>query len=189
MAPRSHQITPMSRPGMCRKWHSQRLSRKETVAAFPGGFGSVQASRLGIEPFAELGANSSSLSGSEVDSSCSRRMILGLAPVTVLQSHKLPVSGHIMEQKTGRRTATRPGHPARRGSRSGRIPSGSGLTSRGCATQFACKRGHPRRTTMARPLHRDVLTVRGRGETQRHGLSPTTAGQRAYSSGIVVSVE
>src|ERR1700682_3318731 len=60
--------------------------RSETGAASPGGFGSVHAIRLGIEPFAELGANSASLSGSEVDSSCSRRTFLGLAPVTVLQS-------------------------------------------------------------------------------------------------------
>ena len=58
----------------------------ETGAALPGGFGSLHAIRLGIEPFAELGANSSSLSGSEVDPSLSRRAILGLAQVTVLQS-------------------------------------------------------------------------------------------------------
>ena len=68
----------MSEPKNARFW--------ETGAAFPGGFGSVHAIRLGIEPFAELGANSSSLSGSEVDPSCSRRTILGFAPVTVLQS-------------------------------------------------------------------------------------------------------
>ena len=58
----------------------------ETVAALPGNSGSVHAIRLGIKPFAKLGANSLSLSGSEGDSSCSRRTILGLAPVTVLQS-------------------------------------------------------------------------------------------------------
>jgi hypothetical protein len=60
----------------------------ETGAALPGGIGSVYVIRLGIEPFAGLGANSSSLSGSEVDSSCSRRTILGLAPVAVLQSQQ-----------------------------------------------------------------------------------------------------
>src|SRR5512135_2943268 len=70
--------------------HPKSPGKWETVAAFPGGFGSVHAITLGIEPFAELGANSSSLSGSEVDSSCSRRTILGLAPVTVLQSRKWP---------------------------------------------------------------------------------------------------
>ena len=58
----------------------------ETVAALPGGFGSVHAIRLGIGPCAALGANAASGSGSEVDSSCFRRAILGLAPVTVLQS-------------------------------------------------------------------------------------------------------
>jgi len=58
----------------------------ETGVALPGGIVSVYAIRLGIEPFAELGANSMSFSGAEVDSSCSRRTILGLAPVTVLQS-------------------------------------------------------------------------------------------------------
>jgi hypothetical protein len=58
----------------------------ETVAALPGNSGSAHAIRLGIKPFAKLGANSLSLSGSEGDSPCSRRTILGLAPVTVLQS-------------------------------------------------------------------------------------------------------
>ena len=44
------------------------IARKtETGAAPPGGIGSVHAFRLGIEPFAELGTNSSSLSGSGVD--------------------------------------------------------------------------------------------------------------------------
>ena len=78
-----------------------RGSLGETVAALPGGFGSVHAIRLGIEPFAELGANSSSLSGSEVDSSCSRRAILGLAPVTVLQSPfstVLPLADRVAER-------------------------------------------------------------------------------------------
>ena len=51
----------------------------ETAAALLGGSGSVHAIGLGIKPFAELGTNSSSLSGSAGDSSCSRRTILGLA--------------------------------------------------------------------------------------------------------------
>src|SRR5512135_2795977 len=58
----------------------------ETVAALPGGFGMVHAIGLGIEPFAELGANSESWSGSRVDSPCSCRAILKSAPVTLLQS-------------------------------------------------------------------------------------------------------
>ena len=62
----------------------------ETVAALPGGFGTVHAIRLGIEPFAELGANSESLRGSRVDSPCSCRAILKSAPVTLLQSQILP---------------------------------------------------------------------------------------------------
>ena len=49
----------------------------------PSGFGSVRAIRLGLEPFADVGANSLSWSGSAVDPSCSRRAILGSAPVTV----------------------------------------------------------------------------------------------------------
>ena len=69
---------------------SQNLQQIETVASLLGGFGSVHAIRLEIEPFAELGDDSSSLSGSEVDSSCSRRTILGSAPVTVLQSQQIP---------------------------------------------------------------------------------------------------
>ena len=55
--------------------------KKETVATLPGSFGSVHAIRLGIEPFAELGANSASLSGSEVESSGSRRTIRGPAGI------------------------------------------------------------------------------------------------------------
>ena len=49
--------------GGCTEPGLRRLDRAvkfETVAALPGGFGSVHAIRLGIEPFAELGANSSS---------------------------------------------------------------------------------------------------------------------------------
>ena len=42
--------------------------------------------RLGIKPFAELGANSEALSGSQVDSPCSCRAIFESAPVAMLQS-------------------------------------------------------------------------------------------------------
>ncbi|MGA9923371.1 MAG: hypothetical protein WBQ29_08185, partial [Isosphaeraceae bacterium] len=44
--------------------------------------------RLGIKPFAELGANSEALSGSQVDSPCSCRAIFESAPVAMLQSLK-----------------------------------------------------------------------------------------------------
>src|SRR5271157_3799585 len=43
----------------------------ETVATLPAGWDSAHAIRLGIKPFAELGANSEALSGSQVDSPCS----------------------------------------------------------------------------------------------------------------------
>jgi len=61
-------------------------AKSETVAALLGGFGTIHAIRLGIEPFAELGANSGLLSGSRVDSPCSCRVILKSAPVIVLHS-------------------------------------------------------------------------------------------------------
>ncbi len=44
--------------------------------------------RLGIKPFAELGANSEALSGSQVDSPCSCQAIFESAPVAMLQSRK-----------------------------------------------------------------------------------------------------
>src|SRR5208337_4483209 len=43
----------------------------ETVATLPAGWDSAHAIRLGNKPFAELGANSEALSGSQVDSPCS----------------------------------------------------------------------------------------------------------------------
>ena len=52
----------------------------------PGGWDLVHAIRLGIKPFAELGANSEALSGSQVDSPCSCRAIFESAPVAMLQS-------------------------------------------------------------------------------------------------------
>ena len=49
--------------GSRRKW--------ETIATLPGGWDLAHAIRLGIKPFAELGANSETLSGSQIDSPCS----------------------------------------------------------------------------------------------------------------------
>ena len=48
---------------------------EETIATLPGGSDLAHAIRLGIKPFAELGANSEALSGSQVDSPCSCRAI------------------------------------------------------------------------------------------------------------------
>ena len=61
----------------------------ETIASLPGGWDLAHAIRLGIKPFAELGANSEALSGSQVDSPCSCRAIFESAPVTMLQSRFL----------------------------------------------------------------------------------------------------
>src|SRR5208337_5141529 len=58
----------------------------ETIASLPGGWDLAHAIRLGIKPFAELGASSEALSGSQVDSPCSCRTIFESAPVTMLQS-------------------------------------------------------------------------------------------------------
>src|SRR5208337_4614533 len=58
----------------------------ETIAMLPGGWDLAHAIRLGIKPFAELGANSEALSGSQVDSPCSCRAIFESAPVAMLQS-------------------------------------------------------------------------------------------------------
>ncbi len=63
----------------------QSPSLKETIATLPGGWDLAHAIRLGIKPFAELGANSEALSGSQVDSSCSYRAIFESAPVAMLQ--------------------------------------------------------------------------------------------------------
>jgi hypothetical protein len=60
----------------------------ETIATLPGGWDLAHAIRLGIKPFAELGANSEALSGSQVDSPCSCRAIFESAPVAMLQSQK-----------------------------------------------------------------------------------------------------
>ena len=84
--------TPRRRPcpGACPTFRPALRARSgpqvETVAALTGGFGTVYAIRLGIEPFAEGGANSESLRGSRVDSPYSCRAILKSAPVTLLQS-------------------------------------------------------------------------------------------------------
>ena len=61
----------------------------ETIATLPGGWDLAHAIRLGIKPFAELGANSEALSGSQVDSPCSCRAIFESAPVAMLQSQFL----------------------------------------------------------------------------------------------------
>ena len=60
----------------------------ESTATLPGGWGLAHAIRLGIKPFAELGANSEALSGSQVDSPCSCRAIFESAPVAMLQSRR-----------------------------------------------------------------------------------------------------
>jgi hypothetical protein len=60
----------------------------ETIATLPGGWDLAHAIRLGIKPFAESGANSEALSGSQVDSPCSCRAIFESAPVAMLQSPK-----------------------------------------------------------------------------------------------------
>ena len=62
--------------------------KRETIATLPGGWDLAHATRLGIKPFAELGANSEALSGSQVDSPCSCRAIFDSAPVAMLQSLK-----------------------------------------------------------------------------------------------------
>jgi hypothetical protein len=54
----------------------------------PGDWDLAHAIRLGIKPFAELGANLEALSGSQVDSPCSCRAIFESAPVAMLQSRK-----------------------------------------------------------------------------------------------------
>jgi hypothetical protein len=66
----------------------QKVTISETIATLPGGWDLAHAIRLGIKPFAELGANSEALSGSQVDSPCSWRAIFESAPVAMLQSRK-----------------------------------------------------------------------------------------------------
>jgi len=83
-------------PGQARKSlrDSRTLASKsfskstETIATLPGGWDLAHAIRLGIKPFAGLGANSEALSGSQVDSPCSCRAIFESAPVAMLQSQK-----------------------------------------------------------------------------------------------------
>jgi hypothetical protein len=59
----------------------------------PGDWDLAHAISLGIKPFTELGANSEALSGSQVDSPCSCRVIFESAPVAMLQSLKFFGSG------------------------------------------------------------------------------------------------
>ena len=63
-----------------------RCAPRKGIATLPGGWDLAHAIRLGIKPFAELGANSEALSGSQVDSPCSCRAIFESAPVAMLQS-------------------------------------------------------------------------------------------------------
>ena len=56
------------------------LPEKETIATLPSGWDLAHAIRLGIKPFAELGANSETLSGSQVDSPCSCPAIFEISP-------------------------------------------------------------------------------------------------------------
>ena len=73
----------------------------ETIASLPGGWDLAHVIRLGIKPFAELGANSEALSGSQVDSPCSCRAIFELAPVTMLQSLTSPLFGTVSSTVNG----------------------------------------------------------------------------------------
>ena len=70
---------------------AQSQGQIETIASLPGGWDLAHAIRLGIKPFAELGANSEALSGSQVDSPCSCRAIFESAPVVMLQSRQIDV--------------------------------------------------------------------------------------------------
>ena len=73
-------------------WEHQDVEfpvKPETIATLPGGWDLAHAIRLGIKPFAELGANSEALSGFQVDSPCSCRAIFESAPVAMLQSQFL----------------------------------------------------------------------------------------------------
>ena len=81
-------------------WNSLEIKPKkgETIATLPGGWDLAHAIRLGIKPFAELGAHSEALRGSQVDSPCSCRAIFESAPVAMLQSQKggcLSIKGYL----------------------------------------------------------------------------------------------
>ena len=76
-----------------RRWRMQLefpyVGFLETIAMLPGDWDLAHAIRLGIKPFAELGANSEALSGHQVDSPYSCRAIFKSAPVAMLQSRFL----------------------------------------------------------------------------------------------------
>jgi hypothetical protein len=76
----------MNVPLMLGHKDSENKALYESTVTLPGGWGLAHAIRLGIKPFAELGANSEALSGSQVDSPCSCRAIFESAPVAMLQS-------------------------------------------------------------------------------------------------------
>ena len=82
--------------------HFGRSKRREseTIAMLPGGWDLAHAIRLGIKPFAELGANSEALSGSQVDSPCSCRAIFESAPVAMLQSLEIRTYLGVSPMKT-----------------------------------------------------------------------------------------
>ena len=66
----------------------------ETMASLPGGWDLAHAIRLEIKSFAELGANSEALSGSQVDSPCSCRAIFEIGP-----GNDATVSGSLPEYR------------------------------------------------------------------------------------------
>src|SRR3974377_1996237 len=82
-----HQRTTRVRPAEGMGKDSIEIGDKiETIATLPGGWDLAHAIRLGIKPFAELGANSEALRDVKVYALCSLRGIFESAPVAMLQS-------------------------------------------------------------------------------------------------------
>src|SRR3974377_979969 len=76
-----HQRTTRVRPAEGMGKDSIEIGDKiETIATLPGGWDLAHAIRLGIKPFAELGAHSEALSGVQVDSPFSSRAIFEFGP-------------------------------------------------------------------------------------------------------------
>ena len=121
----------------------------------PGDWDLAHAIRLGIKPFAELGANSEALSGSQVDSPCSCRAILESAPVAMLQS----------------RIGT--GYPAR-----GRSPSPCGHRT----SQLTTLQTHPRSHLLGGPGHGTVDRVADPPSLQARTPAPLRRGDPHRSS-------
>ena len=144
----------------------------ETGAALPGGFGTVHAIRLGIEPFAELGTNSESWSGSRVDSPCSCRAILKSAPVTLLrfqfityppQLKKSMAQVGFVVERVGPVLSS---DPSSGSLNAGPVPPSSGPRAR-------CKSDRSRAGSVARPrCHGDYKYMEG--GTVRAGPAPRT---------------